>query len=67
MFLIGDSTRKAHGIIHSIDAAHTCGFELIGDTCAAIHVLQSFDDTFLIPFATMDARTMSHAVGGIIK
>ena len=67
MFLVHGSTRKARGVVHSTDASQRCGFELIGATCVAIHVLQSFDDPFLIPFVTMDARTMSEAVGSIIR
>ena len=67
VFLVHGSIKKARGVIHSIDASQNCGFELIGATCVAIHVLESFDDTFLIPFITMDATTMSQAVGSIIK
>ena len=67
VFLVDASTRKARGIVHSTDPCARCGFESIGATCVAIHVLESFDDTFMIPFETMDARNMSQAVGSIIK
>lgn len=67
MFLLHGSTRKARGVIHSTDATQRCGFELIGAACVAMYVLESFDDTFVIPFITMDARNMSEAVGSIIK
>lgn len=67
MYLVDGDARKARGIVYSVDPSTRCGFEVIGATCVAIHVLESFDDTFTIPFGTMDARSLFEAVGSIIK
>lgn len=67
MFLVHGATRKARGIVHSTNPSARCGFGFIGTTSVAIHVFESFDDTFEIPFETMDAKKLSEAVGSIIK
>lgn len=67
VFLVEGLSKKGYGIIHCIDPNEMCGLEQIGDSCVSVHVMGCIDATYKLPFPTMDASTMSEAVGSLIK
>lgn len=58
---------KGSGVIHCTDPLEKCGSDYIGNGCVSIHVTQSFENTWPLPFPTAEATTMSSAVGSIIR
>lgn len=67
VFLAQGNSRKGCGIIHCIDPLEKCGCDYIGNACVSIHVTESIENTWPLPFPTIEATTMSSAVGSIIK
>ena len=67
MFFIQGSSRKGCGTIHCIDPLGKCGCDYIGNGCVSVHVAQSFENTWPLPFPTSEAKTMCEAIGSIIR
>ena len=67
MFLSQGNSRKGCGVIHCVDPLGKCGCDYIGIGCVSVHVTQSFENTWPLPFPTIEAKTMETAIGSIIR
>ena len=67
VFLSQGNSRKGCGVIHCVDPLGKCGCDYIGIGCVSVHVTQSFENTWPLPFPTIEAKTMETAIGSIIR
>ena len=67
VFLSRGTSKKGCGIIQCVDPQEKCGCDYIGHGCVSVHVTQSIEDSWPLPFPTIEAKNMSSAVGSIIK